>query len=283
MKISIVVPITRKWAIPHVIENINRLECLGLDINVLLYIDSTDRELRDLVIKNVLRYSSDIAWSDNQPTMERKVSYRRNRIVEMKQHTAKLVNPCDYVFSFEDDTVVPPDALKRLLALMSDNVGFAQGVQCGRWDLPMLGVWRVDNIDSPNEIHTVPLSTGVQEVDAGGFYCYLTPYDLYTGIPYRWHDECFGPDVCYGLDVRATSLLVLTDFDLHCGHMTNHQTLYPNGSEKQLSWKLRNGDWIRQFSFLDLKKSLNVPLNDLSLITTKSATLPQSGEWSEER
>lgn len=261
MKVCIVVPVTREWGVDVMVDNLARLLYSNYEVSLLVYVDSNDPQLMAKV--EAANYPKSIhrvqfLASGNQPTMENKVAYRRNRIVAMKQDTAKHLHDCDFVFSFEDDTVLPENALVTLVDLVKDNpnIGFAQGIQCGRWDLPMLGCWEVDNVYSPTSIKTVTLKEGQHKMDAGGFYCYATLGRLYREAEYSWHDECFGPDVMFGLGLRQKGYTLLTDYSILCGHTIvgkELRTIYPTGREIELEWRLKKGQWMRQFTYLDLK------------------------------
>ena len=72
------------------------------------------------------------------PRREFSINTRRRRIAAIHNEIRKLIKPCEYVFLIEDDGVLPPDALSRLLAdyLAHPYAGFIEGVELGRWGSP---------------------------------------------------------------------------------------------------------------------------------------------------
>lgn len=70
MTISIVIPITRRWAIKHVQENLNTLYFDDLKVEVLFYVDSNDAKLitavQNIVVPRHIK-NWQIHVSNNQP------------------------------------------------------------------------------------------------------------------------------------------------------------------------------------------------------------------------
>ncbi len=178
--------------------------------------------------KNIVVFNS-----GNPPPKKMDMVSRRNRIARLRNMTKDEIGGSDFVFSFEDDTILPVGAIENLVEDWKrlDNPGFIQGVQIGRWGHSYIGGWRVDNIQNPEHYETVlPSSQSIDTIDAGGFYCYLTSTQLYKSVDYDWQEPC-GPDVAYGLKLRQLGYNNYIDYRLLCGHIDREKIIYPVFSE----------------------------------------------------
>ena len=149
-----------------------------------------------------------------------------------------MIKPCDYVFLIEDDGVLPPDALSRLLADYQAHpyAGFIEGVELGRWGIPHVGAWRADDVydtkrlDSampalPELLNDAGRAIGrlpdrvVEEIDAGGLYASLTRYGNYVDHKFQPYDGCvFGPDLEWGLALRQQGYRNYLDWSVAVEH-----------------------------------------------------------------
>jgi len=220
---------------------------------LVFYIDSDEVELYDKIYEWSMREGKKfrgclIYVSGNKEPKEVNVAVRRNRIVDMKERSKALITGF-YVFGIEDDTLLPTDAFMRLKNNMYKRVGYIEGAEVGRWGLPMVGAWQCDDLNEPTHQETLlpPSESCIEKITGGGFYCYLTLSSLYKGIKYRWHDECFGPDVCYVMDVCKLGYEAYIDWGVSCTHMVGEGTDLTVGLEcSRISWKKIDDIWVVQ-------------------------------------
>jgi hypothetical protein len=149
-----------------------------------------------------------------------------------------LIKPCEYVFLIEDDGIFSADALRRLLADYQAHpyAGFIEGVELGRWGIPMVGAWRSDDVYGPTMLETVLQSSVglvdvagrhvgyipdklVEEIDAGGLYACLTKYEHYARHEFQpYEGMAFGPDVQWGLSLRQQGYRNFIDWGVAVEH-----------------------------------------------------------------
>ncbi len=149
-----------------------------------------------------------------------------------------MIKPSEYVFLIEDDGILPPDALSRLLAdyLAHPYAGFIEGVELGRHGLPYVGAWRADDVYEPTKIESAIRSTAqivdggmrpvgsvpdtvVEEIDAGGLYCTLTKYDRYIKHEFKPFENCsLGPDFDWGIALRRLGFKNFIDWSVAIEH-----------------------------------------------------------------
>ncbi|GAH53774.1 unnamed protein product [marine sediment metagenome] len=107
----------------------------------------------------------------------------------------------DTFFQLEDDTIAPPDSFKRLHGLLMSNskIGFVTAIETGRNSLSYspvrVGVHNIvmrkgrlilrDSFD--------PSTTGVQEIDSSGVYCFAARTKAYKSgfIDYEAPQKAF--------------------------------------------------------------------------------------------
>lgn len=230
------------------IENIGKIL---MDQNhtyeLILAIDNKKIRNSDLDLLGTFRHklrSINVFNTRKTPPKKFDMDSRRTRIADLRTMSKYHVGGSNFVFSFEDDTTLPFNALPRLLKSYSEidgRIGFVQGVEVGRWGHEYIGAWKVDDINNPTKFQSMPYGEGVEEIDAGGFYCYLTPTDNYKAINYTWV-EPMGPDVDFGLQLAKMGCKNYIDWSVICGHMTKDKTLYPE-NPVVVKRELVNGRW----------------------------------------
>lgn len=128
-----------------------------------------------------------------------------------------------HIFWMDDDMLVPPDAVARLLAHDLPVVGGLYHQRAAPFR-PVAyreaGGRSVELIDLPDR------PFGLLEVDGMGLGCCLVRLDLYlrmvdAGYGPRWHrvDEGVGEDITFFRAVREMGVKVFLDCDLRCGHV----------------------------------------------------------------
>lgn len=249
---TLFVPFTRLWFVDRFLLNLERMELPWEAVDVLFYNDTNNAELQSKLLSWLERFKpilngARIYQSGNPPLGEFDVMQaRRDRIVRVKQHSAKLIGNSKYVFCLEDDTIAPTDALERLehYFLADPLTAVASGVQVGRWAYRIIGAWEISPLLDPTNVRTVAYQgTGAQEVDGTGWFCYLTTTQLYKATKYRYEAECLGPDVCYGWDLKKNGYKVFLDWDVSCAHVAIDQTFYPDNSVGVAEWRKTDGIW----------------------------------------
>ena len=231
-KVLIFVPLSRENRRQEVVNHINELDTKGLRVHVLFIVDN--RNIKQFKTKYYTIYRN----TGNAPASGINVGMRRQRITNSFNKAKEFMQDrFDYVFVFEDDSQIYPDTLQKLIKLHKKksekyDVGFVSGVQVGRWGYRMLGVWKLEG----DKIKTLPKMKGVQEVDACGFYCYLTTPELFRMFDYRFGQ--LGPDVYWGLDLRSKDYKNYADFNQCIPHKVDRGILTIENSDIiELSYK----------------------------------------------
>lgn len=223
---SIIVTVSRPHFTDVVIDNLRRLDLRGERCQLVVMVDNN--QMDDFITEDVKAKFSDVVFKHSTHStkpMEGNIPNARNRIAQLRNESKEVVADTKYVFSFEDDTIIPSDSFYKLrksfyLANEANPTGLVSGVQVARHGLKVLGAWHVDNAQFPTEITSLgknEVATTLAEVSGTGFYCYLTPTKLYKEATYGWH-EPVGPDVYYGLWLRTKGLSVYVDQSVVCGH-----------------------------------------------------------------
>jgi len=183
------------------------------------------------------------------------IPIRRERIAEIHNQSKDIISALDgeYVLGLEDDTIFTNLCVQRLLepfnsfATLDKPIGLVSAYAAGRWHNKIIGIWNFDNIDNPTECWTELPSKGYQECDATGFYCYLTPKELYIKHNYNTDViEPYGPDVNYGLWLRREGFVNIVDWSQPCGHKDGDIIITPNDNlYVEHFYKAKEPAWIR--------------------------------------
>lgn len=251
MKISIVVPISRPHFVDLVKENLSKLAKSDYECELVVLVDNP--RIGELSFEGF-----------NRVTIERippvpkipsgNTTKIRNRIAEIRNVSRETVGDTDFVFSFEDDTVLPKQALTTLVKSFnklaeSTEVGLVSGVQVGRHGARIIGAFRADSLQFPEEFTTIGKEElrSTVEVDGAGMYCYLTTTKLYKEAKYGW-EEPVGPDIWYGMLLRLKGLRNFLIPEVTCGHRVGGkevsvQTLVPDHNTVKARFYKHRGSW----------------------------------------
>jgi hypothetical protein len=238
---TIVLPVSRSKHLLKVFASLELLECDRERTALLVFVDG-EPELY-LTVRNLVEQSK---FADRQciqgdipgPRKEFSINTRRRRIALIHNEIHKLIKPCEYVFLIEDDGVLPPDALSRLLSDYQAHpyAGFIEGVELGRWNIPHVGAWRADDVYEPMVVESAIRSTAqilnggmrpvgsapdmvVEEIDAGGLYSTLTKYDRYIKHEFKPFKNCsLGPDFDWGIELRRLGFKNFIDWSVAVEH-----------------------------------------------------------------
>lgn len=248
MKITVILPISRTEYLDRVLESLENQTYKPN--NLIVVFDGYDSHFLNVRNKVVgLNYENVlcVASKDNRAAFT--IAERRVHIVNIHNQIKELLGETDWVFSIEDDGILPPDALEKLVADSKklENVGLVTGVELGRWGIPYVGAWKVDNIFDTNETTSMLSKTsegGIEEIDACGLYCAFIRADLYKQHKF-FTSNGLGPDVNLALFLRQQGCKNYIDWSIHLTHLTykEGQTIeIPATSQsKVVSLKLLSG------------------------------------------
>lgn len=244
--VSIVVTLSRPHYADLVRQNLRNLETNGEVAEVIIVIDGMGEFGDWSEVEDKYHFVKIETVSGRKPSTDN-IPRLRDRITEVRNFTQQLLADSDYVFSFEDDTEVPPNALWKLqthLMELPQEPGLLSGVQVGRHSRKLLGAWEVDDPIFPKEMTSLRTDvSGLIEVDGTGFYCFLTPTALYKSVRFGWREPA-GPDTWYGLRLRERGYRNFVDTDIVCPHHTKESVLVPNSDTVRCQFFLDNtGRW----------------------------------------
>lgn len=259
-----VVPLSRKWTVELQAKQIAAMHRFtDIDIELLVWVDNEEIN-SDYVVdkfeKHELPFAYTVRNTGNRAPHEVRLFYRRDRIrdslTQLQQHIRERGRKYDMLFMVEDDTIIQQDALYRLLMgykeLTEQNVkvGLIEGVQVGRHGIRMIGAWRMDDLENPTRMSTIPFNKSgfFEKIDGGGLYCFITPMELFLAHTFHWSEECFSVDVTYGIELRKKGYTNIIDWTCVTGHTDqNGNVLYPNENCAVADYrKQENGEWKLQ-------------------------------------
>lgn len=248
--VTIFLTVSRIDYLQKVVTSIELLDCSARDTNLLCVVDGEDMlyvKARNLVAAT--KFNQRLTVKSNFPGLPQtfNISHRRARIAAAHNQARDLIQHSDgYILSVEDDTTFAPDALHKLMQVADSNRAFAmaEGVELGRWGVPYVGGWIVDDIYEPKILRSIdninPLQTDqkVSNIDAGGLYCALMRADLYKQHTFK-SSNGLGPDINFGLEARQLGFENFIVWTVPCAHHYNemgiHKVVTPNDTSKTVS------------------------------------------------
>lgn len=186
-------------------------------MNILCIGQVEDRtNIDEQILKQTIQPNRTIFLIDDNPAVG--INNRRKRIADNHKKLQEYVEAYkpDLVFQVEGDSVLPENALERLLGhyIKNPSLSAVSGIQIGRHGLYCIGAWHI--AEDRKSFKSVDYTkTGLQQVDAMGLYCYLSPVDKWLEGNCIWNDEAYGPDVNFFLSMPGDKYV---DMDLHIGH-----------------------------------------------------------------
>jgi len=248
--ITVICPFTRHWAVERWVNDFINLSFDKERTNLCFIIDIDDpRILREL--RRLEGYRSlEIQFNTDNDPHEAHVASRRLRIAEVMNQFKPLIEKTDgeIIFGLEDDTVFEGMDVKRLYNLieLDDEVGFVEGVQCGRWGVKMIGAWKADDVNDIRQIDTLLPKEGYEEIDGGGYYGYATRRELFLEHEHAWNGEPWGPDVAFVLSIRRKGYRCFVDWETVFKHNDFNVLLDPlTGLDAIRYTKDKTGNWNR--------------------------------------
>lgn len=262
--VEIFLPVSRSDHLQPLFNSLERLECDSSKTRLFTYVDG-DRalydEVTDLVGASKFLAPRCIHRPQNPKQKISKFSRddRRHRIAAIWNEARSLVGPCSYVMGIEDDTIVPPHALQYLLDgyAAHPHAGLIEGVELGRWGITHVGAWIADDVYEPTRIESAlppnrdDVEPGLgwvpslQNIDAGGFYCYLTKREHFVGHDYKPYEDILGPDFDFGLSLRQQGYRNYIDWSVQCKHLLDDGRFLTvrNTTVQQYTLTKREGRW----------------------------------------
>jgi hypothetical protein len=246
--VTIVLLVSRDTFLNRIFANIDMLEADSETTSLLVYVDG-DTELyqkaRNLTVNSRFVNKLCIYRRKGLPNVGN-IRSRRKRITDIHTEIKGIIQDCDYILLLEDDTTIPLNTLKILLADYADYpyAGFISGVELGRWGYTHIGAWRVNDIYNPSQITSTPASTGLEEIDAAGFYCCLIKRDNYMKSKFEPFDNILGPDVNFGIKLRQSGLKNYVDNSIKCKHLTKRgEITFLNSDIIQVQFSKEGDKW----------------------------------------
>jgi len=233
-KVTIVLPISRADYLAQVFAYLELMDCDAGNTNLIaivdgsneLYVDARNRvEMSKFAERLCVKYDDPGVYNKND------ILDRRERISDIHNTVKTYIGECDYIFGVEDDTLVPKHALQQLLKgyVLYPYAGFIEGVELGRWSTYYVGAWKVDDVYNPTNIKSqLPPDSQytIQEIDSGGFYCFLTKRDNYINHTFKtFNNNTLGPDVDFGISLRRQGFSNYIDWGVSCIHRNRTQNI----------------------------------------------------------
>lgn len=230
-RITIVMPVSRDTYLHAVMTRLELLTCDRTQTNLLVIVDGPPElyvKVRNMVEMSKFAERLCIQFTSKHKLRRFGIPERRMRISDIHNTLREHIIDCDYVFGIEDDTIINANTLELLLKDygLYPFAGFIQGVQLGRWGIPYVGAWKADDVYEPTMIKSLQVKDSrtqepVEEIDAGGFYCFLTKRDNYVKHTFKPFDSNgLGPDVEYGIELRRQGVVNYIDWRVTTVHKT---------------------------------------------------------------
>lgn len=227
MKIITILPVSRINLLDRVLESL--INQTYKPENLLVVYDGPKDKfvhVRNMVAE--LNLTSVLCVQSNNISCALSIPDRRKNIANIHNQIRGLINDAEWIFSIEDDGILTPDALSRLVDVTNtkDNVGMVTGVELGRWGVPYVGAWVVDDIENVTTVtsvenKTLQIPTAIEEIDACGLYCALIRAEYYKQHIFIANNG-LGADVNLGIFLRQQGLKNYIDWGIPITHITNN-------------------------------------------------------------
>lgn len=231
VNVTIFLPVSRQQYLHQVFSALELLECDKDKTNLLVVVDGDAPlfvEARNFCENSKFGQRLAVQFDSKHNKRHYDILGRRMRIADIHNFAKDQIGECDYVFGVEDDTVIQPSSLKKLIRDYVEHpfAGYISGVQLGRWGIPYVGAWMVDDVYEPKRITSDVPKQGLTEVDAAGFYCYLTKRETFVGHDYKpFENNGLGPDVDFGIELRRQGLINYIDWSIQTTHLSKDKRI----------------------------------------------------------
>lgn len=236
---SLVCMFSRLWVLKKWFEEFSKLEIDKEKTELIFYTDSLEPDLYKFVTIEAKKLTDfngvRVIWGRNgELTYRAKDS--RIRICKIHEELKKYIDG-NKLIMIEDDTVVPPDGIIKLIRNfnMLENVAFVQGIEVGRRAYRNYGSWQ----EAGATVYTDPPRTGLYEINGGGFYCFITNAKLYKEHNFLSYQktiyEPFGPDFYFVNKLTKKGYKAFTNWSIKCRHL-----YYLNGMIRSIDYSDAN-------------------------------------------
>lgn len=226
MKILTILPVSRIEYLDQVLESLTNQSFEEL-LSLLVVVDGDNDlfvQVRNKIATARLSHALCVQSEDFRGSATT-IPQRRWHISAIHNQIKKLVHDdVDWIFSVEDDGILPVNALSWLVhgAQTRPNVGLITGVELGRWGTPYVGAWKVDDTVNPRQVTSLMSKAGqeeVEEIDACGLYCALIRADLYKQHDFNSKNG-LGPDINLALEIKNCGYKNYIDWSILVTHIT---------------------------------------------------------------
>lgn len=246
MQTTVMLLVSRETFLEEVFKSLEDLRCNVRETALLVIVNGeADLFVKTRNLCEMSKYPERLCLQVKPKTKVRQfdIGGRRKRISALHNFAKDYINT-EYVFGVEDDTIVPFYALEMLGQYMTDEVGMVEGVEMGRWGVPYIGAWKADDINEPTELVSLPMDEGLVEIDAGGFYCFITRSKYYKAHDFKPFDGGLGPDVDYSMALRRQGLKNYALFDVECIHkQPDHEIKFGVTIPRQVKMFKKGEQW----------------------------------------
>lgn len=250
---------SRPWCVRPFFANFEKMEFDRSKCHLLIFNNTNNPKLDKMLMQKARRYQQMHKYKyGNRPVRPpfasvrlyktfrkwggivfgQEVSWEKSKlpsIYEMQKDIVGMITT-DYFFMFEDDTIAPPHAVKRLFALLKrrKDVGIVSGVEPTRTpfmtEKVRMGVYYLLRPLGRilERISLDPNARGVHEVDAVGFYCLAVKTNVWKQAfeimqreleVQKTAEPNWAIDTLWTNDVQRAGYKVLADFETPCLHM----------------------------------------------------------------
>lgn len=261
MEITIILTVSRFDFLQRVVSSIELQDITARNVGILAIVDGTEElylQTRNLLNETKFAENLTVMFEGANGVVPRyDINARRQRIAQIHNQAKQLISDTtQYVFTVEDDTILPRGAVKTLLnvAAHKKSIGQVTGVELGRWSVPYVGAWVADDVYEPTQLRSLPNATdyptAFENIDACGLYCSLIQASLYKAHNFTSANG-LGPDVNLGIELRQLGYENFIHWGVHCTHMTtdNGEEQYINATDKSkiiVLTKLNEQKWTQE-------------------------------------
>jgi glycosyltransferase involved in cell wall biosynthesis len=230
MQITTILPVSRITYLDRVLSSL--LDQTVKPQSLIVVFDGSDEDFSTVCGKVAdLPFEPVICVKSTNDSPAEAIAERRIHIVNIHNQIRNLVpDETDYIFSIEDDGLIPSTALERLQRVAQyEDFGMATGVELGRWGVPYVGAWKANDVFTPTivtslENKTQSHTTECEEIDACGLYCAFIKAHLYKRHEFNTTNG-LGPDVNLSLSIRQQGYKNYIDWGIPVTHLTNRMGL----------------------------------------------------------
>jgi hypothetical protein len=253
-KVTIVLPVSRSDYLLQVFTALEMMECDESKTTLLVIVDGDATLFVDVRNRVELSKFSErlcVQYNSKKPVKKYSVPHRRKRIADIHNFAKQYIGKSDFILGVEDDTLIPPHTLDRFMQDYAEKpfAGFIEGVELGRWGVYYIGAWKFDDVYEPT---TVTSQLGLdeelsplQEIDSGGFYCFLTRKEVYMDHEFdTFENGTLGPDVNFGISLRREGYMNYIDWRVNCIHRHGDLNIrMPKYSPQQVRYTKTKDKW----------------------------------------